>query len=382
MLGDMIKEFRNEIKNIFSDKSLILMLFAAPVFYAFFYGSVYLNKVDREIEVVVVDYDQSAVSRNYINLLDASGMIKITGNLPLIDEAMESFRHDENHAVMYIPKGFEEDLKKGKGGNFKIFLNNTRFLVSNDIFKAVSEISATMGAGIRLRLLRSQGLSADQAYQVVEPVRIDMRSLYNTTESYGDFLIPGILILVIQQTLIIGFGESLAKDREKGLLAGKSGAWMAGKSLPYFIMHIAYTFMFYTITFDLFSLVFKGNMVLLLLISVLFVMAVITFTYFIASFIHKKLEALLLLAFTSYPAFLISGYSWPGSAMPVALKYLGYIFPTTPFFEIYIKITQFGAGLNDVLPQVMHLFIIFAVGLVLSKIRYNSLIKNAVKTAV
>jgi len=372
-------EFTRELRNIFSDKSLILMLLAAPLFYAFFYGSAYLNKVERELELVIVDYDQSATSRMYSRMLDASGIIKVTGNEPQIDVAMNSFYQAENKAVIYIPKGFEKELKKGKGSDVKIYLNNTRFLPSNDIVKAVSEISATVGAGIRLKYLRAQGLSSGQAIEVVEPLRIDMRSLHNTTESYGDFLIPGIFILILQQTLLIGLGESIAKDREKGLIGTKQQWWKSGKALPYLIMFTSYAFLFFTVAFDVFGIPQIGNYLLLMVTTVIFLIAVVLFTYFISSFFKTKFEALILLAFTSYPVFLISGYSWPSMSMPLWVKYLGYIIPSTPFLEAYIKITQFGAGFDLILPQMIHLIALAFVFALLNKLRYYKFDKTGLK---
>lgn len=378
MLNNLRVHFKTELKKILGDKSLILMLFVAPVFYLFFYGSLYLNKVEKELPVAIVDYDQSAASRALIRMFDATDKIEIDGNFNSVGEAESGFKSGEIRAYIIIPANFETGIKKGKGSDIKVYLNNTRFLPSNDIAKAVSEVTLTMGAGIRLNYLEIGGLSKSQALNVVQPIGVDMRSINNTTDSYGDFLIPGIFILILQQTLLIGLGESLGKDRENKELQNISLTWITGKSLPYLIMFFAYSVLFYTVPFHTFSLTFKGSLLILLGVTPLFLMVVILFGYLAGSFFKSKFDALIILAFTSYPVFLISGYSWPLSAMPDQVRMLSYLIPSTPFLNIYTKVTQFGADLNMVLPQIGHLLILLIVYSVLLLFRYKILSRPAV----
>jgi len=168
----------------------------------------------------------------------------------------------------------------------------------------------TMAAGARVKYFEMQGYSIDQARELFEPLRIDVKPLFNTTETYGDFLIPGILALILQQTLLMGLSESIAKEREAGTMgdlfatAGRSmWALMSGKGAFYLALFSAYAFFFYTVNFQVFSIPFRGSALALAILTMIFLLSVVYLSLFLSSFFHRKMIALQILGFTSYPIF-------------------------------------------------------------------------------
>ncbi len=212
------KAIKREILVITHDVNIISVILIAPLFYAFFYSTVYINKVENKLPVAILDYDNSITSQKLITDLNAHQMINIVEKPLDYETGKKLLEKNDVQCLIIITKGFESDIKQMKGTKVKVYLNTTRFLVSNDINKAVTEVILEKAIEYRKEFFKNQGYSIEQSEQLVDPVRLDMRPLYNTTESYGDFILPGLLALIIHQTLLIGLAESVAKEREEKTL--------------------------------------------------------------------------------------------------------------------------------------------------------------------
>ncbi|MFH0733820.1 MAG: ABC transporter permease [bacterium] len=371
---------KREIKIITSDVNIKSVLLFAPLFYAFFYSTVYINKVEDKLPIAIVDYDNTSTSQKLSTDLNAHQMIDVIEHLPSYEEAKEQLERNKIQGFIVISKGFESDLKQIKGTKIKVYLNTSRFLVSNDINKAVNEVIGAKAVEYRKNYYRSQGYSYEQSKQLSEPIQLDMRPLYNTTESYGDFMLPGLLALILHQTLLIGLAESIAKEREYNLLhqlyaVANNNAFAAliGKISFYFVLFCAYAAFFYIVNFDLFSLTLVGSTWLLIFITLLYLLAIIFMAVFIASFFKRKILSLQVFAFTSIPFFLISGYSFPSSAFLNPINIIANLLPSTPYLHAQIRLTQMGANFNQILTEIIQLVIFVVVGFFASYFRMYKL---------
>jgi ABC-2 type transport system permease protein len=378
------KIFIRELRLVSKDINIISVVLLAPLFYSFFYGTIYYNKVETNIGVVVMDFDNSATSNKLIRYLNSHQSVSIVGKIEDLEEGNKKLISEEAKAIVYFPKGFEETLKKGKRAEIKIYLNGTRFLVSNDLNKAINEVIGYVNAGISLKYFETKGYNFDQAVEIIDPIKLDVRSLFNFTESYGDFLIPAVLVLILQQTLLIGLSESIAKERETNSFDGLSrlANWQPnllihGKGLFYFLLFGSYGVFFFIINFSVFKIPNRGEFLPLFIFTTLLLISVIYISIFVSSFFHRKIISLQFLTLTSYPVFLISGYSWLYQSLPVYLKILTNIIPSTPYFAAFTRITQMGAGLNEVLPELIHLIILAIAGYTLTYFRINKLMKTS-----
>ena len=375
--------FKREIHLITHDVNLISVLLLAPLFYSFFYGSIYFNKVETNVPIAVVDMDHSELSEKLIRMLDANQLISVNEVLPDYNSAKSDLENGTIQGIVFLPDGYEAGLKSAKGTDVKVYLNTTRFLVSNDINKGVNEVLGTLGMGVRMKYFQANGYSYEQSKELIEPLKLDMRPMFNFTESYGDFLIPAILVLIIHQTLMIGLSESIAKEREHNLIhelyaSSNKNVRIAvvGKGLFYFMLYSAYAFFFFTVNFSVFKIRFEGNVLAFTVLTFEMVLAVIFMSIFISSFFKRKIIALQFLTLTSYPLFLMSGYSWPMSSMPWYLQAFSNMIPMTPYLNAFVRITQMGAGWYEVFPQIVQLAVLVFISFIASTVRMSSLFSN------
>ncbi|MCK9279528.1 MAG: ABC transporter permease [Melioribacteraceae bacterium] len=382
-LNILFELLKREIKIILKDKDIFMIILIAPLFYSFFYGSIYFNKSENNIPFAIVDYDNSISSQKLIRMIDATSMIEIKEITSDPRTAQVEIEAGNISGYLLIPKDFESSIKSKSGVVLNSYLNTTRFLISNDLNKAINETVADFNKSLTLKYYYAKGINKDAAQTFIEPVATDIRSMFNTTDSYGDFLIPAILILILQQTLFFALAESIAKENEFNTLRdyfslakNKVNLIIHGKSIFYLLISSSYALFFFTIVYSVFNVPFRGNAFVFASITLLLLLTVIYYSLFVASFFKRKILALQFLTLTSYPIFLISGYSWRLDSMPLVVKWIAYLIPSTPFYTAFVRVVQMGAGFNDILPEIAHLIILLMVSYLVLYFRMKSMRKS------
>lgn len=381
---NFINVIKREIEIITKDRNIFTILIVVPVFYVFMYGTLYWNKTEIKLPVIVVDMDRSEFSQTFIKRINAHQLIdviSVTGDLSYAQKEMNKMNV---HGIVYIPYNSNNLLDTKKSVIIEAFLNTTRFLVSNDINKAINETALSFASDSREIFLKSAGYNSRESETLIEPIKSDVRAMFNRNETYGDFLIPGIIALVLHQTLLIGLAENFARERHKIKIikeykqfsGNNAFTALAGKSCFYFILYLSYALFFFSTAFFVFKINLAGNVLTLIIITSLMILSTIFLSIFISSFFKRKFVALIIIAFSTYPLFLISGYVFPSYAMPLPLQYFSKIFSITPYLSSYIRVTQLGAGIENIYIEIMHLLLITVSLFIFSLFRIKYLFKN------
>ncbi len=373
---------KRELRNVSKDSSLFLILLLAPILYAFMYGSIYLNKGEEKVKLALIDNDGTAISRTLTEQFDSTPMIEIIPTYN-INEAQEKMYQGDIQGYFYIQSGFEKDILSQKQTNVNLVLNASRFLPSSDLLSTVTKVCLTVGAGVRKTYFNKQGMGEDESMKMTNPINMDYRPLYNSGMTYGAFLLPGLLAIILQQTLLIGVAAAFTSEREENKLLNlyqvskqSISKMIFGKSLLYFFAFMIFGLFFSIVNFSVFGVEIRGDYFDLAVISALFIATIIVFGMLIGSFFKTKLFAFQVLVFSSYPIFLITGYSMPYQALPKFVQILSDTLPTSPFLKTYISIVQSGGSLFDNLSSVIHLVILWIVFEFLLILRIKYLIKS------
>lgn len=360
--------YLRECHRISSDAMLFTMLVLAPMVYLTVYGLAYINKKEINVPMLVIDQDKSAFSRQLIRYLDAHQTIAVVGTEDNREAALKQVNSGEVSAVLLIPDHFAGDVQAGSASWLRMYVNTTRFLPSNDLSRAVSEVVSTLSGGIKLRFFQTRGYSFEQAFELSQPLRADVRNLFNPADTYGEFLLPGLIILIIHQIILMCFmiaivGEKEDKSIAKLLNAAHGRPFLALKSKGgiYLVLFCAYVPLIYGLNFRMLNLHIQGNIWLVWGLVLLAISAVLALGAALSVFFKTRLGVFQILAFTSYPIFFISGYSWPFNSLPLALQWLGNLLPVKPFLAAYSRSAMMGAGLSDIQQEIAHLLILTVV---------------------
>jgi ABC-2 type transport system permease protein len=381
-LRHIIRLFLREAKMVAHDHSLLLTLLIAPLLYAFFYGSLYSYKVEEKVRLAVADDDKSELSRTFVQQLNKMQIADVVGAASLQD-AQEKMYHGDCQGYLYIPDGVQKKVLALQQGDIVLAVNAARFLPSSELAGAVTKLAMTVGAGVRLKYNEMQGFNTAMAMQETQPVNLDYRPLYNTRSSYGAFLLPGLLALILQQTLLLGLAGSMALDKQQrhipellSIGGGSLSVVLWGKGLFYMILFLSYTCFFMTVNYTTLDIPFRGHVFDVAVAFIIFFFTLIPLGIWLGSIFSSQLLAAQVLAFSTYPVFLLSGYPWPYASLPVPLQWLSSLIPTTPFLHIYQSIVQSGATLQQNVPAVLHLLALWAFYVLLALLSLRRLNKQ------
>ncbi len=200
----------------------------------------------------------------------------------------------------------------------------------------------------------------------MNPIPYESVALFNSQNGFASFLVPAILILVIQQTLILGIGMLGGTVREKNrfhCLVPISHHFngtlriVFGKSLTYILLYVVVCIWALGIVPRLFSLPQVGEPWVVLLFVLPYLFASIFLSMTLSGFMTSRESPMLVFVFTSVLLLFISGVSWPKEAIPPFWRAVGYLFPSTPGIQGFLRINTMGATLNEVVHEYRTLWI-------------------------
>lgn len=371
-----------EIGNIFRDKGIMIFILFVPLAYPLLYSYVYTNEVVREVPVAVVDESHSELSRELLRKMDASPDMKIVVYCDNLSAAQEMIRRQEVYGIVRIPSDFTRELWKGNQAPIGLYCDMSSMLYYKALLLTATNVSLEVNKDIKVNHYLPS--TTDRQAEITRmPIDYDYVPLYNPQSGFAAFLIPPVLMLIIQQTLLLGIGMSTGNSREHHLGSViPFHPWyknpvhiVIGKALPYFMLYIILGVYMFAVVTRLFTLPQLGHYTTFIAFLVPFVLACIFLAMVLSSFIYRREDSILLLVFLSVPMLFLSGLSWPASDMPAFWKYFSYLFPSTFGMNGYVRITSSGARLSDISSEYIALWIQAAVYFLLACWFYRRQIK-------
>ena len=342
---------------------MIFILFL-PLAYPLLYSYVYTNEVVREVPVAVVDESHSELSRELLRKMDASPYMKIVVYCDNLSEAQDMIRRQEVYGIVRIPSDFTRELWKGNQAPIGLYCDMSSMLYYKALLLTATNVSLEVNKDIKVNHYLSS--TTDRQAEINRmPIDYDYVPLYNPQSGFAAFLIPPVLMLIIQQTLLLGIGMSTGNSREHHMGSViLFHPWyknpvhiVIGKALPYFMLYIILGVYMFAVVTRLFTLPQLGHYTTFIAFLVPFVLACIFLAMVLSSFIYRREDSILLLVFLSVPMLFLSGLSWPASDMPAFWKYFSYLFPSTFGMNGYVRITSSGARLSDISSEYIALWI-------------------------
>ena len=189
------------------------------------------------------------------------------------------------------------------------------------------------------------------------PIEYEDIALYNPTNGFAAFLIPAVLILMLQQTLLLGIGLSAGTARENNRFKDLvpinrhyNGTLriVFGKGLCYYMIYSVISVYVLCIVPHIFKLNQIGMPRDLILFLLPYLASCIFFAMTVSIFIRNRETCMLIFVFTSVPLLFISGISWPGAAIPKFWEWISYLFPSTFGINGFVRINNMGATLSEI----------------------------------
>lgn len=354
-IHDLFYIWKQEFRTTFRDQGVLIFFVLVPLVYPLIYSFIYTNETIREVPTVVVDNSRSSLSREYLRKVDASPETSIVAHCADMEEAKLMLKDRKAYGIIYIPVHFSDDIARGKQTQVSIFCDMSGLLYYKALLTANTNVSLAMNADIKME--RAGNTTARQDEITAYPIEYEDVAIFNPTNGFAAFLIPAVLILIIQQTLLLGIGLSAGTAREQNRFKDLvpinrhyNGTLriVMGKGLSYFMVYSLVAVYILCVVPRLFSLNQIAIPGVLTLFALPYLAACIFFAMTASIAIRNRETCMLLVVFTSVPLLFLSGISWPGAAMPEFWRYFSYIFPSTFGINGYVRINSMGATLNEV----------------------------------
>ena len=347
--------WKDELKNVFKDSGVMIFFFLVPFIYPLLYAFIYNNEVVHEAKMVVVDQSDTYLTREYIRKVDATADVKVVAVCTDMAEAKRMMDEKKAYGILYFPSEFSKDIHRGKQATASLYCDMSALLFYKAFLLATTEVSLEIGKEIRAQNHPSS--TEEQEKIMVNPIPYESVAIFNSQNGFASFLVPAILILVIQQTLILGIGMLGGTAREKNRFHSLvpvsrhfNGTLriVLGKSFTYILLYVVVCIWALAVVPKLFSLPQVGEPWTVMLFVLPYLFACIFLSMTLSGFMTSRESPMLVFVFTSVILLFISGVSWPKEAIPPFWKAVGYLFPSTPGIQGFIRINTSGATLSEV----------------------------------
>jgi len=385
--------FIDELKTIFKDDGAMLIFFVAVLTYPLAYSIAYMNNVVRDIPVTMVDLDNTTTSRQTIRMIGATKELSVAQKAGSLHEAKQLFWDGQSKGIILIPEGYEKNILRGYQASVSVYCDASYFLLYKESLTGTIQSVGTLSAGVEIKRLMASGSNEEQAMQQRDPMPSMFFNLYNPSGAYGSYLMPGLILVILQQTLLIGIGmiggagkERRNKQRVSPGIEVRQGMFSVvfGKGAAYFLIYLAnlaYTLVYLS---KFFGFPDKGNFADVCILLVPYIFAVVFLGLTISMIFQRREHSIMTMVFISPTVLFVSGLSWPSTSIPPLLYQLAHVFPSTSMIPAFLRSCRtMGVSINDVRPELAFLlgqmilyFILASICYKITVIRQQKLSRN------
>lgn len=361
------------LRSIFTDSGVLLLAIIVPLVYPLLYSWIYTNEVTREVPVCVVDHSGSASSRNFIRLMDGTPDLQVAAQCADMKEAERMLAEQKAYGIIYFPTDFATKTNRMEQSFISVYVDMSFMLYYKTIYMTLTNLNLQENTKIQLKLAQNKTDREDQLQAA--SIKIEEHSLFNTTGGYGNFLLQAVIVLIIQQTLILGISMRAGWNRQLRDLGGRkrdgASIYMHKKENTYH--NILKDFWGIFLSYGAVYLVMATYVLLVtprifgfaqrisfhdfcvLLVPMLF--AMLGFAMAISTIFKRREDCMICVVFSSLPMLFLVGVSWPEASIPQFWEYVAWFIPGTPAARAFVRLNEMGNTLQSVYPYLAALIV-------------------------
>jgi len=385
--GDMFSIMLEEYKRIFTDFGVLLLFVGAILFYPLIYSFVYGGEMVKNVPIAIIDESGSNLSRQFVEMIDATEQLTVELQSTNMLEVKPHFYSGDVHGIIVIPSDFSKNIKKGKQTQVNVLCDASSFMFYKQMMEGANVVGATLGAGIQIKkLMSSEGITADQALKKADPIEFVSIALFDPVGGYASYLMPALLLMILQQILLMGIGllgGTIAEKKAYHYLLPfakkRRGSIRVtlGKGLAYYFIFLVAAFYLLVCIYKWFSFPHRTELYNILLFVIPYILSVTFMGLFLSTFFKNRENALIFLLFTSIPFLFLSGFSWPEQEWYAIFKWLADVVPSTWAIRGFMKLNQMGASLKDVSQEWFALWAMAGIFFIAATLRFKRIIFRA-----
>ena len=353
-MRDFLKEIwlviSDEWRGVWSDAGVVLIVVFALFIYGISYSLGYGGEVLRDVPIAVVGTTNYGVNQRLVRMIDASPKVRVAYEVVDVNEVERLLAERKIWgAVMFSPT-LEKDILSGRQGRVAILGDASYFLAYREVVE---------GAVSAIQQMNTQ-IIEERSGVYSPPIIYEQQNLFNPSLGYGIFIMPAIILLIVQQTALIGVGMVSATRRERGERYGVASPLVVtiGRTMVYVAIYALASGFMLTVHYSLFDYPMRGTWWRCITVVAPYILAVIFLAQAVGSLFRRRESPIVWLLWLSIPFLLVSGVSLPSQAFPEWLYIIGKLVPSSSAVESWIAIQSRGASLTDIAPQLTILWIL------------------------
>ena len=353
---------RKEFYHLIRDFRSLYLAFALPLLLILLFGYALSLDVDN-VETVVVDHDNTDLSRDLIRRLDASPYFHVAAHLPNTKEATEYLDHGMAILVVVIPPDFTKNLRTDREAPLQLLLDGSDPNFASITRGYVNAFIEQYNQKLLVAFLNRQGME-----KIKPPVEGRIRVWFNEDLESRNFIVPGIIAVIIMIVGAMLTSLVIAREYENGTMETikslpiNAGEFLIGKAIPYFFVGLIDVLISILMGQVLFGVVMKSSFWLMILASSIYLAVALALGLFISSVTKNQLlanQGAILL--TYLPSLLLSNFVFPVVNMPTFLQLVTYIVPATYYIDILSGLYLRNLGLAHLWPSYVVMIIMFTI---------------------
>lgn len=375
-----------EWKRIFSIPNFYVVLLIIPAVIFLFYGFIYQKQFARELPTAVWDEDGSSVSRTLTDMMEQNENIHFTHVVFSNAEIEKLMKEGKIFGAVHFPKNMEADAKKNHQSNITLYTNGAYLVPAKMIYKGAAEIIIKAGLAVVLQKAEKQGMAADKANTLVQPIKLNTTVLYNPDFNYQLYLTPGLVTVGLQMALIVAsvliLNLEFKKETIDSLLkiSTSSSQIVIGKTLAHLCIAWLLFILISFVVFPVFDLHKPETDFSFFILYTLLALACIGIGMMLSAISDNLLFVVDVALFFTSPAFVFSGFTFPRWAMPWYDQFYADIMPYTHFLDGFIKLYFMELPLRYATPEMIRLLVFigitFPVAILFFQRKINQYLKN------
>ena len=348
------------------DRGTLILMLILPIIQLLIFGFA-INLDVKNLPTAIYDSANGQESRELITKFKNSQYFDIKYCVDSSKEVANLIDKGKVKAAIIIPRDYARKIYRNESSEVQVVLDASDPTTASSALNAAQAIGKMMSIDIIQARLSSNGNSFSFKN---EPIDIKPRPWYNPNLVTSNFMVPGLLGIILTLTLVLVTSMALVREKERGTIEQlivtpiKSWELMLGKIVPYiFIGYIQITVAL-IVGYFIFHVPINGSLLLLYILTIPFMLAALGLGMLISTVARTQDQALLMSFGILLPTILLSGFIFPRHSMPLFFNLIGYLIPATYYLEILRGIIMKGVGINYLYQQTI-LLIIYATGVIM-----------------
>jgi ABC-2 type transport system permease protein len=371
MLKRIREIVRKEFIQIRRDRGLRRMVLLMPLVQLLIYGYVVATEI-RALPMVVLDRSASSESQRLVDRFIASGYFALEGYVPSLKEIEQHLNSGQSMFALVIPTDYARDVRRGVLAKVQLLVDGTN---SNTATIALGYAGGVIGA--ENAALLKQNLARKGIRKIEAGIREEPRVWFNPSLRAINYMVPGIICVLLMEMMVPLTAFSLVRERERGTIEQlmvtplRAGEVLAGKTVPYILIGLMDAAIILTAGTLWFGVPVPGNILSLFVGTLLFIVVSLSMGIVVATLVSTQQQAALSAQFVLVPNILLSGFMFPIESMPEGMQWFTTILPMRYFLVIVRGIMMKGLGLMDLWDQMIPLAVLGVLIFSISWLRFR-----------